>query len=213
VHGTIVEATAFTQKDGRTLLPLHLDASESIFVVFKGTIDQEAQGTAQSNRPSYETIAMLDRDWTVRFLGQDAPADTVFDRLADWSKHENASIRYFSGTAVYEKSFALNDLATGKPVVLELGEVGVIATVVVNGKEAGTLWTTPWEIDIAPLVKPGKNKLSIRVANTWNNCLVGDAAKPKNQRQSYVSQAYRFQPADPLHQGGLIGPVRVKQAR
>jgi hypothetical protein len=213
VHGTIVEATAFTQKDGRTLLPLHLDASESIFVVFNGAASQDAQGTADSNTPDYRAIATLNRKWTVRFHGQNAPAEIVFDQLSDWSKHKDPTIRNYAGTAEYEKSLTLTGLETGKPVILELGQVGVIATVVVNGKKAGTVWTTPWEIDITPFVIPGKNNLSIRVANTWNNRLIADATEPEDQRQSYVSQPYRFKPTDPLHTGGLLGPVRLKQQR
>jgi len=213
VHGTIAKATAFTQKDGRTLLPLHLDASESVFVVFKGPIDKSARGTADSNTLAYRTIATLDGKWSVRFRGQNAPTKIVFDRLTDWSKHDNVAIRHYAGTAVYEKSFALTDVEAGKQVLLTLGEVGVIATVFVNGKRVGTVWTAPWEIDITSSLKPGNNDLSIRVANTWHNRLVADAALPEEKRQSYVSQPYRFKANAPLARGGLFGPVAIKQAK
>ncbi|RKY07424.1 MAG: hypothetical protein DRP66_06715, partial [Planctomycetota bacterium] len=213
VSGKIIEAAAFSQKDGRTLIPLHLEASESIFVVFDGKISKNAKGPANSNTPDYTTIATLDGKWTVRFNGQNAPEKVMFDTLSDWSKHANPAIRYYAGSAVYEKSFTTANLAAGKPLILELGEVGVIATVFVNGKEAGTVWTTPWEIDITNFARSGKNDLQIRVANTWNNRLVADSALPKEKRQSYVSQPYRFKANAPLVKGGLFGPVKIKQKK
>lgn len=51
--GQMTNVDAFTQKDGRTLIPLHLEASESIFVVFSKTIDGKAKGPATSNTPDY----------------------------------------------------------------------------------------------------------------------------------------------------------------
>jgi len=213
VTGEISDAAAFSQKDGRTLIPLHLEPSESVFIVFDGKISDAAKGTAKSNEPDYTTLATLDSKWTVRFDGQGAPEKIVFDTLSDWSKHANDAIKYYAGTAVYEKSFTLTKPEASKPVVLELGEVSVIATVIVNGKEAGIVWTTPWEIDITRFVVDGKNDLQIRVANTWNNRLIADSELPKQQRQAYASQPYRFKAKDPLHKGGLFGPVKIKQRK
>jgi hypothetical protein len=213
VTGEISEATTFTQKDGRTLIPLHLEGSESIFVVFDGKISSIAKGVVKSNKPEYTILATLDGEWTVRFDGQNAPEKIVFDMLSDWSKHTSDAIKYYSGTAVYEKSFTLTRPAAGKPVVLELGQVGVIATVFVNGKEAGTVWTTPWEIDMTDFAVSGKNDLQIRVTNTWNNRLIADSSLPKEDRQSYVSQPYRFKESDQLLKSGLIGPVKIKQQK
>jgi hypothetical protein len=211
--GEISPAAAFTQKDGRTLIPLHLEASESIFVVFKGKLSESAKGAANSNRPQYTTLTTLDGKWTVHFNGQNAPDEIIFDTLADWSKHTNDAIRHYAGTAVYETSFTLPKPAASRPVILELGQVGVIATVFVNGREAGIVWTTPWEIDITDFAVSGENKLQIWVANTWNNRLIADAALPKEQRQTCVSQTYRFRANAPLHKGGLLGPVKIKQQK
>ena len=211
--GKISEAAAFTQKDGRTLIPLHLEASESIFVVFDGKISSSAKGAAKSNELDYTTLATLDDKWTVRFDGQNAPEKITFDELSDWSKNANDAIKHYSGSAVYEKSFTLAKPASSKPIILELGQVGVIATVFVNGKEAGNAWTTPWEIDITDFIVSGKNDLRIRVANTWNNRLIADSKLPKEQRQAYVSQPYRFKANAPLLKGGLLGPVKIKQQK
>ena len=213
--GRISEASAFTQKNGCTHLPLHLEASESIFVIFREEIGPEVNGRSPSNTPDYKLITTLDGPWTVRFKGQGAPEEIVFESLTDWATHPDEAIRHYAGTAVYETSFDPADLPKSKEkgIVLELGEVGVIATVVLNKWEVGTVWTAPWEIDINDHVVAGENTLQVHVANTWNNRLVADAKKPKEKRQSHVSQGYRFKPNAPLHKGGLLGPVRLKQEK
>jgi len=213
VTGKTRDALAFTQRDGRTLIPLRLEPSQSVFVVFSEPIASDAQGPARSNEPGYTPMLELDGAWTVRFAGRGAPDRIVFDALTDWTKHSNPAIRHYAGTAVYEKTFDLPANAAGQTLELELGEVGVIATVFLNGKEAGTVWTTPWRIDVTNLVRPGANTVNIHVTNTWNNRLVADAALPKAQRQSYVSQPYRFDRNAPLAGSGLTGPVRLLQVR
>ena len=75
------------RSDGRTLIPLHLDASESIFVVFGEQIGADVRERLASNTPDSEPVASLDGPWTVRFDGQGAPAETVFESLTDWAKH------------------------------------------------------------------------------------------------------------------------------
>jgi len=211
VTGKITEAVAFSQRDGRTLIPPYVEPSESIFVVLDGKISENAKGSATSNEPKYKTLSTLDGKWTVRFKGRRAPEKIVFDTLSDWSRHSNPAIKYYAGTVVYEKSFTLPEGASKKSLVLELGEVGVIATVLINAKVVGTVWTNPWDIDITGFVRAGKNDLQIRVANTWNNRLVADASLPPEKRQSYVSQPYRFDAKAPLVKGGLFGPVKIKR--
>ena len=210
LDGTINKALAFTQKAGRIHVPLHLDASESTFIVLKEAIGSNICGKAVSNTSTYREIAVLDEDWIVSFRGQDAPSKVKFDRLIDWSQHNDPAIRQFAGTAVYQRSFELRERETQPAVVLALGKVGVIATVLVNGEEAGTVWTTPWEIDITSHVHPGKNELTIHVANTWHNRLVADAALPLERRKSYVSQPYRFKSGAPPANAGLCGPVILR---
>ncbi len=207
--GRIVPAAAFRQQGGRTVLPLRLAPTESLFVVFGSSIPADATGPAVSNTPAHVVAAALDGPWRVRFQGQGAPADIQFASLTDWAEHPDDAIKHYSGTAVYETSFTLATAGRNQRTVLELGNVGVIATVVVNGREAGTVWAPPWQADISPLVTAGTNSLQIRVANTWNNRLVADSTRPEGQRQSYVSQAYVFPARSPLLQGGLLGPVRV----
>jgi len=74
-----------------------------------------------------------------------------------------------------------------------------------------SLLSAAWEMDISQAVRAGENQLRIKVANTWNNRLVADAALPLAERQSYVSQPYAANPKAPLAASGLIGPVKISK--
>lgn len=211
VTGEISDVRAFVQENERTYIPLHLEASESIFVVLDGEIAAEIKGSAESNLSDYKVIATMNGSWTVDFEYQNATNQIVFDELLSWSEHSNPDIRYFSGSATYQKNFSLDQLQKDKKIILDLGEVGVIATVIINGKKAGTVWTSPWELDISEYIISGQNDLQIRVSNTWNNRVFADSKLPDEERQTYVSQSYKFGVDDPLHKGGLMGPVLIKQ--
>ena len=76
----------------------------------------------------------------------------------------------------YSLSFRLpKGYRKGHPLWLDLGAVHDLAEVTVNGKATGGAWHAPYRVDIAGAVKAGQNQLSIRVANTWVNRLIGDA--------------------------------------
>ncbi|HCC71945.1 MAG TPA: hypothetical protein DEQ09_12455 [Bacteroidales bacterium] len=213
VSGEISKDIAFTQKEGRTNIPLHLESSESVFVVFTGKIGGNINGTAGSNNPLYIILADLNENWTVSFDGQGAPEETVIEKLFDWSQHKNPDIKYYSGTAVYKKSFTLEKQEESKPIILGLGEVADIATVFVNSKEAGIVWTAPWEIEISDFVNEGQNDLKIYVTNTWYNRVLADSKLTEKERHTYISQPYQFMEDAPLHKGGLLGPVNIKQQK
>ena len=72
----------------------------------------------------------------------------------------------------------------------------------------GTVWHSPYRLDIGTAVKGGHNQLEIRVADLWVNRLIGDA-QPGAKKITYSAmQAYR---ADaPLRPSGLMGPVQLE---
>jgi hypothetical protein len=191
---------------------MSLAAGESLFLVFKEPMATDAMGSKSSNTPEFADVATLNGPWTVGFDGQGAPKEIVFDALTDWSKHPEESIRQFSGTGLYETKFTLANSHNEQQTILSLGAVFDIATVMVNGKEAGTIWTNPWEVDISRWVKPGENTLQIKVANSWHNRLVADAALPPERRLSYASIPYSVPKGKPLKSSGLLGPVKIKQS-
>jgi hypothetical protein len=209
VTSRVTEPSGWQEAAGRTTVPLELEPSESIYVVFAKGANTPGAGTAKSDQKTSSVLAALDSNWTVQFNGFGAPASIAFPTLTDWSKHSDPNIRHYSGTAIYKTTFQMDKETSGR-VILDLGNVSIIATVSVNGKEVGTLWCNPWEIEIGEFLKPGENQLEIKVTNTWNNRLVGDSEKPEADRQTYVSQPYVIDKDNPLLSSGLLGPVQVR---
>jgi hypothetical protein len=99
------------------------------------------------------------------------------------------------------------DSGVGQPLRLDLGRVGDVAEVRVNGKLAGIAWKAPYRLDIGALVQPGRNNLEIRVANLWVNRLIGDE-QPGAQKIAFTS-AKTYTSRAPLRPSGLIGPVTL----
>ncbi len=125
--------------------------------------------------------------WDVAFTpGWGAPEAIQFPELISWSDHEEEGVRYFSGKASYLKTITIpaNMLKENQLLFLDLGEVEVIASVKLNGKELGILWQKPFLVDVSSAAKEGENLLEIMVVNLWPNRLIGDANLPEDCRWS-----------------------------
>ena len=151
----------------------------------------------------------LSRGWSLSFpAGWDAPALIDMGEVKPWSELEDKAARHFSGSATYRTRFALDAVGDGERAWLDLGRVGDIAVVRVNGEVAATLWTAPFRVDITAHVRPGDNELEVEVTNTWRNRLAYDAGLPGNQQKTWTLRAPE---ADaPVELAGLAGPVLVR---
>lgn len=119
--------------------------------------------------------------WQVRFQpGRGAPESIELPRLKSLHLHDNPAVKFFSGTATYARTLDVPAEFVGenKRVILDLGRVEVIATVRVNGKDAGGLWKEPYRLDVTEFVRAGDNTLEIAVTNLWTNRLIGDEFLP-----------------------------------
>jgi hypothetical protein len=211
VKGAIIRQVSFRNVGGRVEIPLKFEAFQSWFVVFpKKSAPAKA---ASSNYPVLESGMELKGPWNVAFDTQWAgPGSATFESLQDWAEHADERIKYFSGKAIYTKTFGYDKpLLKEKPVYLDLGTVKNIADVTLNGKNMGIIWTAPWQIDISPALKTGQNKLEIEVINLWPNRLIGDAALPKDQRITNTNIS--FKKGDKLLSSGLLGPVILKNTK
>jgi hypothetical protein len=150
--------------------------------------------------------------WTVHFDPKwGGPESTQFDRLVSWTERAEPGIKFYSGTAVYEKTFDLpaeQFAAHNSKLFLDLGDVRELAEVKVNGKSCGTLWCPPWRADITDAVKPGANKLEVEVVNFWPNRIIGDASLPVEQRLTRTN-IRKLTAQTPLETSGLFRPVRL----
>ena len=132
--------------------------------------------------------------------------------LAPLESNTDAGVRYFSGEATYSSRFTLpKGVKPGAPLWIDLGKIGDVAEVRVNGQSAGTTWFAPYRLDIGKLVKPGNNGLEINVANLWVNRLIGDQ-QPGAQKMTFTA-APTYRPDAPLRPSGLIGPVQLLSDR
>lgn len=204
--GAMRRLPEYKTADGLTTLPLTLAPHGSCFVVFpRGGVLAAPRAAARANYVEPRPIATLDGPWQVHFdpaLG--GPTVARFDQLVDWTTRPEPGIRYYSGIATYRRDF---DRPAGAKVLLDLGTVQVMARVRVNGKDCGTLWCAPWQVDITSALRDGANTLEVDVANLWPNRLIGDAKDPAHAFTKTTHQPYR---ADyPLLPSGLVGPVRV----
>lgn len=163
--------------------------------------------------------------WEVSFQEEPTLGESftvTFDNLISWSHSEERKIKYFSGTAVYKKSLNMDkqDFSDGR-VYLNLGRVGDIATLKLNGKKVGVYWKAPYIADITEHLKKGENRLEIAVSNLWINRLVGDQQLPPEERKTSTNlrnskgrySLDRFSEPDGdkyLRYSGLMGPVRVE---
>ena len=115
----------------------------------------------------------------------------------------------FFGSALYTNTFTLKEKdVKGAHLTLDLGEAMVIASVKVNGKDAGGAWTFPYRLDIGSLVKEGENILEIRVWNNWRNRLIADENLPADKRLTWTN-IQPWKAGDELQSSGLLGPVEV----
>ena len=150
------------------------------------------------------------RGWVCRFSpSMGGPSDPVrFDKLTDWSRHNDPQIRYYSGTAVYENAFSIKKKEKGHCYRLRFKKLAGVAEVYINGKKAGTVWCSPYEVDVTKQIRRGMNRVEIRVTNNLWNRLVGDAQQPEDDcliRQSHLLA----KPSDKLIPAGIIGDIEI----
>ncbi len=222
LSGETREATAFTQKEGLTTVPLTLEPYGSVMVVFSKKIDKNKQGTAQRNYPDFETVKNITGPWVVNFDPKwGGPESVTFPELTDWTQSLNDGIKYYSGAAVYHKTFTMDaEPQKDKHYYLQLEtvkDVG-IAEVKINGKDKGVLWTKPFRVEVSGELQKGENQLEIKVVNSWYNRVAGDEMFPNKKQYTSTNinlkHDYRGRPIDviPLEPSGLLGPVTIEEA-
>lgn len=214
----------WAEREGRTEVSLSLPAYGSRFVIFfksKDTLELFAgDSLLHEENVAAENMAkrlvrhewkeesrtpLENSEWTVHFEKTDVKL--VRDELFDWSKESDAKVKFYSGRACYTSSFVVQDEFDGS-VLLSLGRVANVATVRVNGKACGIVWTPPYQVDITSALVAGANRLEIEVVNTWANALRGMDQGSAPFDGIWANAKYRL-PGDDLLPAGLLGPVEL----
>jgi hypothetical protein len=238
-YSGVIKSTGYRKQENKTSITLTMEKDASVFVVFP------ARKTGYAKLPEVkvlkETPVDVDEKWAVYFKPKtgEEPFRKKFTKLVDFSKQNDVAVKYFSGTAIYEKTVRISaaDLSANRAVIIDLGELYDIAELEVNGKKAGVLWCPPYRTDITSLLKAGSNTLKIHITNNWINRLIGDEQYPedfewtdrnqglramkslpewfvKNQPRPVKERKtfipwYYFNKDSPLYPAGLLGPVKL----
>jgi hypothetical protein len=210
VSGKTTDCKDWRVENGRTIIPLQFENNESVFVIFEKETSETVSKSGE-NKADLTPITTLEGNWELEFDtslgGPEKPV--VFEELSDWSLSQTDGIKYYSGTAVYHKSFEWIE-EKEQSVFLDLGEVHNLAEVSVNGVNCGVAWTPPFRLDISEAVKSGTNKIEIAVTNTWANRLIGDYDLPEEEQVTWTNAPYRLE-GQPLLKAGLMGPVTIQK--
>lgn len=211
VTGERTFATAYSEQEGRTLVPLDFDPCGSWFVIFREPSAAHPAST-ERNGVRTKTLAAISGPWTVSFDPKwGGPVSAQFDSLVSWTERTESGIKFYSGTASYRKTFELPDSGLKAPdsrLFLDLGDVRELAEVKVNGQSCGITWTPPFRVDISQAVRPGANQLEVEVVNFWPNRIIGDAPLPKEQRLTKTN-IRKLTSENQMMRSGLFGPVQL----
>lgn len=156
--------------------------------------------------------------WTIELKG-DGFHTFVKQSNELFSWVDDPLIRNFSGTGRYEISFNLSSEYIQKDLrlFLDLGKVGNIAEVSLNGQNMGITWMRGQRLEVTGAVKEGENKLVILVTNTLINRISAMKVPPPVPQDlisrfgsgiviKEIPREFGFKP---LPASGLIGPVQI----
>jgi len=160
--------------------------------------------------------------WSVQFVagGPELPDPVAINELASWTNFAGEAVKKFSGKAIYRISFQKPE-AEADGWLLDLGRVCESAQVRLNGKDMGTLISTPYHIMIDQELLQENNVLEIKVSNLMANRIADmdwrrvewkkfyninfPARERENRNEKGLFDASHWQPRD----SGLIGPVSL----
>jgi hypothetical protein len=201
------EPASYRIAGGRTTVPLHMGADEAVFVVFR----KPSLGSSRSvPTPVAASLATFDDGWRVAFQPDRGAPDSIgLGKLISWADHPDEGVKYFSGTATYTRTINAPSqwFKAGAHFWLDLGDVKEVAEVSVNGTPFETVWKLPYRIEVTDSLRPGENKVTVKVTNLWVNRLIGDQ-QPDATKFTFTT----YKPYDagaPLLPSGLLGPVRL----
>lgn len=216
-----ISLPACKMHDGNTVVSLHLEPWGSTFVVMRRATSDGQCAAAESNE--IERMS-LGGPWKIAFQpNRGAPRSLTLNALASWSESAIEGVKYFSGTAIYNKIIHVPRrwLYPRSQIQIDLGDVREIAGIELNGQKFPVKWHPPYRFDVTSAVRAGSNTLRVRVVNLWVNRMIGDAQSDGKGRfartvdhsfslsEDLKSTSHAYVAAAPLRPSGLLGPVVI----
>ena len=228
--GKVYPASVLASPPRTTTVALELDPYGSRILVFSKRRQSRKTVTRTPHDLSPSPPLDLSTGWKVTF---GSTGRSVFmDRLRSWTDDEGT--RFFSGEAAYEKTFTVPEslIRPGLEVRLDFGEgtpvpeihrdnpgmqawlespVREAAVVYVNEQRAGSVWRSPYSVEVTGLLHSGENMLRIMVDNLAINRMAGSALP--DYRLLNSRYGVRFTPQDMNNlqalPSGLLETVRL----
>jgi hypothetical protein len=185
----------------------------------------EAGVTGGQSYPYFKSAGkpqQLGSEWSLNFVegGPSIPPARQLGDLRSWTTIGGDEYRYFSGTARYVLTFARPKAPSGD-WLLDLGRVAESARVRLNGKEIGTLFTSPFRVRVSAALMRETNTLEVEVSNLMLNRVIDlerrgvrykkfyntnfPARRPENRGADGHFDATKLAPRE----SGLLGPVTL----
>lgn len=205
VSGEVTMRPAYSVEEGGMVrVPLKLPAYGSIYIVCHGT------AAAMQKTETRLVATSLEGPWTVTFQAdRGAPAAPLTVKaLESWSDSTDAGVKYFSGTAKYRATFTAPAHKAGEAVYLHIAKVREIASVKINGKDAGSLWAEPYQVRVDGLMHAGENTIELEVTNLWPNRIIGDM-QPGVTKTYTSTNIRKYTRESALLPSGLIGEAEL----
>jgi hypothetical protein len=156
------------KKASATSVKLQLKSGESI--ILKLSNKAETAPAYKNATPAGEAINLQNNKWTLSFAagGPKLPATKQMTGIKPWTSFtEDSTTQSFSGTGVYTTTFTIKNKVAD--YILQLDKLYESAKVIINGKEAGLIWSLPYELKVGSYLKEGSNTISIAVCNLMAN--------------------------------------------
>jgi hypothetical protein len=210
VANTLTNLNSWKTENGRILMTLKLAPAQSFFLVFNG--DGTTENHQGENWAKFKEFKNISESWNLKFDPNfGGPSSSIkMEKLTDWSLYPDSAIKYYSGTAVYSKEIKLKKKEINNELWLNLGVINDLASIKINGKELGVIWTFPHRINISSALKKGTNTLEIAITNTWANRLIGDSHLLQKERITQTTAPFRLNNS-PLLPAGLLGPIFIEK--
>lgn len=148
---------------------IQLKSGQSLILKSSETVDPSTQKWKYTEKT--ETPMILDQPWQLTFKegGPELPKSQKLNKPEPWTNFsEDPATQSFSGTGVYTTTLDLRK-KNADDYVLKFDKLYESAKVIVNGQDAGIVWSIPFEINIGKYLKKGKNTIQIEVCNLMAN--------------------------------------------
>lgn len=209
-----------TAAGGRQEIYLQLAPGESCIVKTFGASRARGQSF-----PYFKSVAepqQYDGEWSVSFVegGPTLPSPLRLNALNSWLKFDAAAAKNFSGTARYTATIP-RPPGPNTDWLLDLGRVAESARVRFNGRDLGTLITSPFRVRVPGALLRETNTLEVEVSNLSLNRVIElerrgvkykkfyntnfPARRPENRGADGLFDATKLAPRD----SGLLGPVTL----